>query len=117
MFSSRCGIEAVPGIGSITGDLASSHARATWAGVAFFIFAIDLIFSDFKEEPAPSGYHGRKATPSFSQVFSTFSEERSSTLYRFCTETIVQIFRADSSCFTLTLERPTWRIFPSRCAS
>ena len=32
MFSSRCLIEAVPGIGSMTGDLASSQAIATWAG-------------------------------------------------------------------------------------
>ena len=30
MFSSRCADELVPGIGSITGERASSHARATW---------------------------------------------------------------------------------------
>ena len=34
VFSSRCAIEDVPGIGSTTGDLRSSHASASWAGVA-----------------------------------------------------------------------------------
>jgi hypothetical protein len=34
-FSSRCATDEVPGIGSITGERASSQARATWAGVAW----------------------------------------------------------------------------------
>ena len=34
MFSSRCATEPVPGMGSIAGERASSHAIATWCGVA-----------------------------------------------------------------------------------
>ena len=33
-FSSRCSTDEVPGIGSITGERASSQASATWPGVA-----------------------------------------------------------------------------------
>ena len=51
--------------------------------------------------------------PSFSQAFSTGSDDRSPRLYSFCTETIGQILRASSSCFTVTLETPTWRILPA----
>ncbi len=32
-FSSRCSTDEVPGIGSITGDLCSSHGSAVWAGI------------------------------------------------------------------------------------
>src|SRR5688572_18236059 len=105
MLSSRCSSDLVPGIGRITGDFASSQARATCAAVALFFLAMDLILSDFSASPEPSGNHGRKAIPSFSQALSTASDARSSTLYLFCTETIGQILRASSSCLTLTLER------------
>jgi hypothetical protein len=37
-------------------------------------------------------------------------------LYSFCTETIGQMRRACSSCFTETFEMPTWRILPARCS-
>src|SRR5262249_19719540 len=39
-FSSRCSAEEVPGIGSITGERWSSHASATWDGVASWALAI-----------------------------------------------------------------------------
>src|ERR1700739_4291317 len=39
-FSSRRCSFVVPGIGTIHGFCASSHASAIWAGVAFFLFAI-----------------------------------------------------------------------------
>src|SRR5258707_1010409 len=35
MFSSRCSTDEVPGMGSTTGDRASSHASASWPGVAW----------------------------------------------------------------------------------
>jgi hypothetical protein len=36
MFSIVCGICVVPGMGTIDGFCAKSHASAIWAGVAYF---------------------------------------------------------------------------------
>ena len=44
-FSSRCSTLEVPGIGNMTGDRASSHARATCDGLACRRAAIRLIGS------------------------------------------------------------------------
>src|ERR1700686_2145511 len=80
-FSSRCSTLDVPGIGSITGDRASSHARATWDGVAFNRVAIRLIgLSEPETRPAASGNHGIKPIFSFSQYSKTSSDPRSVTL-------------------------------------
>ena len=58
MFSSRCFTFEVPGIGSITGDFLSNHARATCAGWAPSCLAILV--------NAPSGFRevtGREREP------------------------------------------------------
>src|SRR4029077_16562466 len=73
-FSSRCSTLAVPGIGSMTGDRASSHARATWDGVAFHRAAIRPIgLSEPETRPAASGNHGINPRFSCSQYSRTFS--------------------------------------------
>ena len=38
-------------------------------------------------------------------------------LYMFCTDTMVAIFWAASSCSTFTSDRPMWRILPSCCSA
>ena len=63
--------------GSTMGDLARSHARMSWEGVAFAFSASFLTLERRRALPAPSGYHGRKAMPCFVQCFSTSSELRS----------------------------------------
>src|SRR5204862_7039392 len=63
MFSSRCGTEPVPGIGSMTGALCKSHARVTCDGVAPSFFATAFTFALRSDAPAASGYQGRKAMP------------------------------------------------------
>ena len=64
-FSSRCASEPVPGMGSMTGDLASSQAMATWAGVALiFPGTCYKLALSARRHRAPSGNHGRKAMPS-----------------------------------------------------
>src|SRR5260370_15875403 len=74
-FSSRCLTLEVPGIGSMTGDRASSHARATRDGVAFHRAAIRLIgLSEPETRSAASGNHGIKPIFSFSQYSPTSSE-------------------------------------------
>src|SRR6266849_4451820 len=80
-FSSRCSTLEVPGIGSMTGDRASSHARATWEGVAFHRAAIRLIgLLEPETRPAASGNHGIKPIFSLSQYSRTSSDPRSVTL-------------------------------------
>src|SRR5439155_14984984 len=81
VFSSKCAIEAVPGIGSMTGERASNHASATCAGGSPSRRASPFRPRDLSAAPSPSGYHGMKATPSRSQALSTSrSEEHTSEL-------------------------------------
>ena len=54
VFSSRCEIDAVPGIGSITGDLASNHASRICAAVASTCAATRFTLRDPSAEPAPT---------------------------------------------------------------
>ena len=79
-FSSRWARLPVPGIGSMTGDIYSSHAIATCAGLAFSLSLSFFTLESLKAEPSPSGYQGRKAMPFFSQCWSTLSEPRSAKL-------------------------------------
>src|SRR5580704_16341159 len=60
MFSSRCLIEEVPGIGRITLDLLSNHANATCRGLASRSAATFFMASS-ASRAWPSGAHGRNA--------------------------------------------------------
>src|SRR5206468_12599828 len=57
VFSSKCAIEAVPGIGSMTGERASNHASATCAGGSPSRRASPFRPRDLSAAPSPSGYH------------------------------------------------------------
>ena len=80
-FSSRCGTEAVPGIGTTTGDRARSQASAIWAGVTPRASATrPRLPPGLASSPTASGYQGKKAMPSRSHSSSTPSDERSARL-------------------------------------
>ena len=77
-FSSRCSIEDVPGIGSITGERASSHASAICAGVASCSRAIRSSGPpDSASLPVASGNQGMKPIRASSHAWSTSSQWRS----------------------------------------
>ena len=63
-FSSRCAGELVPGIGSMTGERASSHAIAICAGDApWRCAAASSAGCGRPSAPLPSGKNGRNAMP------------------------------------------------------
>src|SRR4030095_4276395 len=77
-FSSRCAIDDVPGIGSITADRWRSQDRATWTTLTpWFLAAVSTAFSGFNPLPPPIGNHGMNPRLSFSQRTKTFSDVRS----------------------------------------
>src|SRR6202158_5507251 len=78
-FCSRCSIEEVPGIGSMTGDRRRSQASATCMGVAWCAFAIWLSTSP-ATLPAPNGNQRIKTIPLRSQHYTTWSHSRSAKL-------------------------------------
>src|SRR5437762_12187000 len=67
----------------------------------------------FKDLPPPTGDHGIKPSPSFSQYFNAFSDLRFATLYWFCTVAIGTTLRARSICSGSTFDKPTCRILPA----
>ena len=77
-FSSRCSTEDVPGIGSITGERASSHASAICAGVASCAWAtLSSGPPGSASRPVASGNQGMNPIPASSHASSTSSEWRS----------------------------------------
>ena len=98
-FSSRCAIEPVPGIGSITGERASSHASATWPVVASWLRAIS------RDEAAGLGElaggerkPGKEAQAvALADLEHVGASARSVRLKRFWTVTTSTIERASSS--------------------
>src|SRR5499427_8070184 len=80
-FSSRCATDDVPGMGTMTGERASSQAIATCTGVAPRRRATRLSAPPpAASPPAARGCQGRKASPPFSHSASTSSDERSEKL-------------------------------------
>ena len=82
-FSSRCLTLEVPGIGSMTGDRASNHARATCEGVAFHRAAMrPARLSGLETRPAPK--ETTEMNPSFS--FWQYSRHRPTRGQRCCND-------------------------------
>src|SRR5262249_9512995 len=80
-FSSRCASDDVPGMGTITGEWASSQAIATCTGVAPRRRATrPSAPPPAASSPAARGCQGRKASPPFSHSASTSLDERSEKL-------------------------------------
>ncbi len=105
-------------MGSITFERLSTHASATWAGVAPSRCAmVSSADPGFASDPAASGNHGMNPMPSCSQYESTASLLRVTRLYSFCTVATVKCFAAALISATSTSLSPRWRMSPSFCIS
>ena len=82
-------------MGSMAGERRSSHASATWAGVAPTARATSATVPRRADNvPSAMGNHGMKPMPSVSQCSRTSSDRRLARLYRFWTETMGTTARA-----------------------
>jgi len=118
MLSSRCVTVDVPGMGSITGDRLSSHARASCEGVAPCSTAAAANGPCcMARMPPASGNHGMNAMLCAAAWFSTGSADRLTRLNMFCTDAIGVSFEAASMSATDISDMPMCRILPCSCIS
>ena len=83
----------VPGISNTLSAMASSQARATWAGAAPWLAAMRVTIGWVRIASCcffgqPNGQNGTNAIPRAVHSLSTACEARSARLYAFCTQTM-----------------------------